>query len=110
MYLLGSRSGTDDRERKDGARSQPTSISRLRVQNSLKDNCYVNCVTRQEDFVYVSGQVDSLNPLPVVAGKKDLSVTSKRETVNLHLNSCVVSPFHFVKRYPQKKGVNPVNC
>ena len=38
-----------------------------------------------------------------------LSVASKRETVNLHVNSCVVSPVHFAKGYPQKKGVNLIN-
>ena len=57
----------------------------------------------------VSGKADSLNPPPVVAGKKDLSVASHRETVNLHVNFCVVSPLHFVKGYPQKKGVNCQN-
>ena len=41
------------------------------------------------------------NPLPV---------TSKSETVNLHVNSCVVNPVLFVKKYPQKKGVNPSYC
>ena len=44
------------------------------------------------------------------AGKKHLSLTSKRETVNLLVNSCVVNPVQSVKGYPQKKGVNPVNC
>ena len=46
----------------------------------------------------------------MIAGNKDLSVTSKRETVNLHVNSCVVSPVLFVKGYPQKKGVIPSYC
>ena len=45
--------------------------------------------------MYVSSKVDSLNPSPVLSGNKDLSVTSNRETVNLHVNSCVVSPVHF---------------
>ena len=58
----------------------------------------------------MSGKVDNLNSSPVIAGKKDLCVASKRETVNLHVNSCVVNPVHFVKGYLQKKGVNPVNC
>ena len=34
----------------------------------------------------------------------------ERKTVNLHVNSCVVSPVLFVKGYPQKEGVNPINC
>ena len=78
MYLLGSRSGTDSRAGKDWARPQPTSRRWLMVQNSVNDNYCVNCVTGQEDFVYVSSKVDSLNPPAVLAGKKDLSVTSKR--------------------------------
>ena len=49
------------------ARPQPTSRNRLRVQNSINDNCCVKCVTGQKDFVYVSGKADSLNPSPVVA-------------------------------------------
>ena len=110
MYLLGSRSGIDNRAGKDGARPQPTSRSRLRVQNNVNDNYCVNCVTGQEDFVYMSGKVDSLNPPQVLARKKDLCVARKRETVNLHVNSCVVSPVHFVKGYLQKKGVNPASC
>ena len=110
VYVLRSRSGTDNRAGKDGARPQPTSRIWLRVQNSVNDNYCVNCVTGQEDFVYVSSKVDSLNPPQLLVRKKDLSVTSKRETVNLHVNSCVVSPVHFVKGYPQKKGANPVNC
>ena len=56
----------------------------------------------------MSGKVQSLNPSPVVAGNKDL--TSKSETVNLHVNSCVVNPVLFVEGYPQKKGVNPSYC
>ena len=35
---------------------------------------------------------------------------NKPETVNLHVNSCVVNPDLFVKAYPQKKGVNPSYC
>ena len=38
------------------------------------------------------------------------SVSSKRETVNLHVNSCVVNIVLFAKGYPQKKGVNPSYC
>ena len=60
--------------------------------------------------MYVSNKVDNLNPPPLIAGEKDLSVASKRESINLHVNSCVVNPVHFAKGYLQKKGVNPVNC
>ena len=96
------------RNRQQG-RKGPTSRSRVRFQNSINVNYCVHCVTGQEDFVYVSSKVDSLNPPPVLAGKKNLSVTSKRLTVKLHVISCVVSPVHFVKGYPQKKGVNCLN-
>ena len=46
----------------------------------------------------------------MIDGKNELPVTNKRETINLHVNSCVVSPVNFVKGYPQKKGINPSYC
>ena len=55
----------------------------------------------------MSGQFESLNPSPVIAGRKDL--TSKSETVNSHVNSCVVD-VHSVTGLPQKKGVIPLYC
>ena len=58
----------------------------------------------------MSSKLESLNPSPVLAEKKDLSVTIKSETVNLHINSCVVNPVLFAKGYLQKKGVNPSYC
>ena len=64
-------------------------------------------VTGLKDFAYISGKAESLNPSPVLAGKRDLSVTKKRETINLHVNFWVVNPVLFPKVYPQKKGVNP---
>ena len=70
----------------------------------------IKCVIGLKDFVYVSSKVESLNPPAVLAGKKDLSVASKRETVNLHVNSCIVSPVIFAKGYPQKKDVIPIYC
>ena len=91
------------------ARPQLSNRSWLRVPNSIHDNYCVKCVTGLKDFVHVSGKLESLNPSPVLS-RKDLSVTSKSETVNLHVNSCVVNPVHFVKGYPQKKGVYPVHC
>ena len=88
VYLLGSRSGRGSRARKVVARPQLSNRSRLRVQNSINDNDCVKCVTRLKDFVYVSGKVDSLNPSPVLVGKKNLSVASKRETVNQSCSFC----------------------
>ena len=67
-------------------------------------------MTGLKDFVDVSGSLESLKLPTMLAGKKDFSVTSKRETVNLHVNSCVVNPVLFAKGYPQKKGVNPRYC
>ena len=65
----------------------------------------VKCVTRLKDFVDVSDSLESLNP---PAGKD--FVINKIETVNLHVNSCLVNPVLFTKGYPQKKDVNPVYC
>ena len=55
----------------------------------------------------MSGKLESLNPSPVIAGRKDL--TSKSETVNSHVNSCVVN-VNSVARLPQKKAVIPFHC
>ena len=54
----------------------------------------------------MSGEI-SLNPSPVMAGSRDL--TSKSETVNLLVNSCVANT-HSVTGLPQKKGVIPNYC
>ena len=97
----GSRSGTGNTERKDGARNW------LRVPSRVNDNYCVQSVARQKDSVYVSGKLESLNPSAVIAGRKDL--TSKSETVNSHVNSCVVN-FHSVTGLPKKKGVIPFYC
>ena len=51
--------------------------------------------------MYVSGKLNNLNPSPVLAGKKDLSVSSKRETVNLHVNSC--QSYSFCQRVSTKE-------
>ena len=92
------------------ARPQLSNRDWLRVQNSINDNYFVKCVTRLKDLVYVSGKLESFNPSPVLARKKDLSVTSNSETVNLHVNSCFVNPVLFAKGYLQKKCVNPSYC
>ena len=90
------------------SRPQPSHRNRLRVLSNVNDKYCVKCVTRLKDCACVSRKIKSLNPSPVIAGSKDL--TSKSETVNLHVNSCVVNPELFVKGYPQKKGVNPNYC
>ena len=51
-----------------------------------------------------SRKIKSFNPSPMIAGKKFL--TSKSETVNLYVKSCVVNHVLFAKGYPQ--GVHPV--
>ena len=58
----------------------------------------------------MSGKIESWNPSPVLARKKGFSVANKRETVNLHVKSCIVNPFLFANGYLQKKGGNPSYC
>ena len=53
-----------------------------------------------KDSVHVSGKRQDLNPSPV---------TSKSETVFLHVNP-FVADVHSVTGLPQKKGVNPDYC
>ena len=98
---LGNKSVTDNKAREDTTRPQPTSRNRLRVQNRKNDNYCVNCVTGQEDCLCIR---------PSRQFEVSTSVASKRETVNLHVNSCVFSPVHVAEGYPQKKGVNPNSC
>ena len=81
------------------ARPQLSNRSWLRVQNSINDNYCVKCMTGLKDCVDVSGKIESLNPSPVLARKKGFSVVNKRETVNLHVNSCIVNPFLFANGY-----------
>ena len=77
-----------------------------RVLNLVNDNCYVKCVTGLKDCAYVSSQI-GLNPSPLMA--KDRDLTSKSETVNLLVKSCVANA-HSVIGLPQKKGVIPNYC
>ena len=84
-----------DRQQAKKGRGKPSTFSQC-----------VNCVTGLKDCACVSGQI-SLNPSPMIAGSMDL--TSKSETVNSHVNSCVVNA-HSVIRLPQKKGVIPSYC
>ena len=90
------------------ARPKLSYRNRLRVQNNINDNYCVKCVTGLKYCVCVPGKMTSLKPSPVIAGSKEQ--TSKSETINLPVNSCVVNPVLFVKGYPQKKGVNPSYC
>ena len=87
-------------------RPPPFHRSRPRVPSRVDDNYCVQCATGLKDCVWVPGQLD-LNPSPVVA--KDKIMTSKSETVFLHVNSCVAN-VHSITRLPQKKGVNPSYC
>ena len=80
--------------------------NRLRVLSSENDNQCVNCVFGLKNCACVSGQI-SLNPSPLIAGSMDL--TSKSQTVNSHVNSCVVNADSVIG-LPQKKGVIPNYC
>ena len=66
----------------------------------VNDNYSVLNVTRVKDSVHVSGKNQDLNPSPV---------TSKSETIFLHVNSFVAN-VHSDTGLPQKKGVNPNYC
>ena len=57
--------------------------NRLRVPSSVNDNQCVISVTGLKDSVYVSGEI-GLNPSPVIAGDKKVTVTS-------HVDFCVSS-------------------
>ena len=85
---------------------QPSHRNQPRVPNLVNDTYCVKCVTRLKDCACVSGQ-RGLNPSPVIA--KDRDLTSKSETVNLLVNSCVANA-HSVIGLPQKKGVIPNYC
>ena len=69
--------------------------------SNVNDNYCVKCVTGLNDCACVSGKLESLNPLAVIARNKDL--TSKCETVNLNVNSCVVNPVFFCQRVSTKE-------
>ena len=59
-----------------------------RVLNNVNDNYCVKCVTRLKNCACVTRK-ESLNPSPVMGGSKNL--TSKSETVNLLVDSCVAN-------------------
>ena len=79
---------------------QTSPKSRPRVQREVNDNYCVLNVAGVKDSVHVSDKKEDLNPSPV---------TSKSETVFLHVNSSVAN-VHSVTGLPQKKGVNPNYC
>ena len=74
--------------------------SRPWVQREVNDNYCVSNVAGVKDSVHVSGKKEDLKPSPV---------TSKSETVFLHVNFFVAN-VHSVTGLPQKKGVNPNYC
>ena len=77
--------------------SDPEALS----QQPLMEEAYcVLNVAGVKNSVHVSGKNQDLNPPPV---------TSKCETVFLHVNSFVAN-VHSVTGLPQKKGVNPNYC
>ena len=100
LYRHGNRSETDNKDRKVMAKRSPSPRSRLRVQRRINDNYCVLNVAGVKDSVHVSSKKEVLNPSPV---------TSKSETVFLHVNSCVVN-VHSVSGLPQRKGVIPTYC
>ena len=80
---------------------QPFPRSRIRISSLVNDNQCVEFVTGLKDSVYVFGQI-GLNPYPVIAGDKEV-------TVHSHVDFCVAN-VHSVAGLPQKKGVNPNYC
>ena len=87
-------------DRKIVVKPQTSPKSQPRVQREVNDNYCVLNVDAVKDYVHVSGKKQVLNPSPV---------TSKSETVFLHVNSFVAN-VHSVTGLPQKKGVNPNYC
>ena len=96
----GSKLETSKWDRKVVAKPQTSPKSQTRVQRKVNDNYCVLHVAGVKDSVHVSGKNQDLNPSPV---------TSKSETVFLHVNSFVAN-VHSVTGLPQKKGVNLNYC
>ena len=86
--------------RKVVVKPQTSPKSLPRGSRNINDNYCVLNVARVKNSVHVSGRKKGLNPSPV---------TSKSETVFLHVNSFVAN-VHPVTGLPQKKGVNPNYC
>ena len=106
LSQLGSTYAYANKERKVVASLPLSHRNRPRVLNNVNDSYCVKCVTGLKDCACLSGMI-GLNPSPVMAKNRDL--TSKSETVNLLVNSCVANA-HSVTGLPQKKGVIPNYC
>ena len=100
LHRPGSRLETGNWDRKVVVKPQTSPKSRPRVQREVNDNYCVLNVAGVKDSVHVSSKKQDLNPSPV---------TSKSETVFLHVNSFVAN-VHSVTGLPQKKGVNSNYC
>ena len=96
----GSKLETGKLDRKVVVKPQTSPKSQPRVQREVNHNYCVSNVAGVTDSVHVSSKKEDLNPSPV---------TSKSETVFLHVNSFVAN-VHSVTGLPQKKGVNPNYC
>ena len=80
LHRPGTRLETGKLDRKVVVKPQTSPKSRPRVSRSINDNYCVLNVAGVKDSVHVSGKRQDLNPSPV---------TSKSETVPLHVNSFV---------------------
>ena len=100
LHRPGNKLETGKLFRKVVVKPQTSYKSLPRGSRSINDNyCVVN-VAGVKNSVHVAGKKQGLNPSPV---------TSKSETVILHVNSFVAN-VHSVTGLPQKKGVNPNYC
>ena len=100
LHRPGSKLETGKLDRKVVVKPQTSPKSQPRVSRRINDNYCVLNVAAVKDSVHVSGKKQDLNPSPV---------TSKSETVFLHVNSFVAN-VHSVTGLPQKKGINPNYC
>ena len=100
LHRPGSRLETGKLDRKVVVKPQISPKSLARVSRSINDNYCVLNVDGVKNSVHVYGKRKDLNPSPV---------TSKSETVVLHVNSFVAN-VHSVTGLPQKKGVSPNYC
>ena len=82
LHWPGNKLETGKLDRKVVVKPQTSPKSRPRVSRSINDNYCVLNVAGVKDSVHVSGKKQDLNPSPV---------TSKSETVFLHVNSFVTN-------------------
>ena len=97
LHRPGSKLVTGKLDKKVVVKPQTSPKSLPRVSRNINDNYCVSNVFGLRNYVNVSDKMEDLNPSPV---------TSKSETVILHVNSSVAN-VHSVTGLPQKKGVNP---